>query len=179
MKNAVIHVCWINKSRAGLADGRMTAIVGFSNAGPETLNAFRLADSYKGSFDLIEILQGESTRGDSSVTPGSKPKPKKSSVTHPLNTILYGPPGTGKTYVTSKFCVEICDGQSERSKEEIRSRYRQLVEAGRVEFVTFHQSYGYEEFVEGLRPETGKAGSAGFSLVPTKPKKSWCSQAYS
>ncbi len=166
-KNAVIHVCWINKSSAGLADGRMTAIVGFSNAGPGTLNAFRLADSYKGSFDLIEILQGESTRGDSSVTPGSKPKPKKSSVTHPLNTILYGPPGTGKTYVTSKFCVEICDGQSERSKEEIRSRYRQLVEAGRVEFVTFHQSYGYEEFVEGLRPETGKAGSAGFSLVPT------------
>ena len=42
-----------------------------------------------------------------------------------------------------------------------------LIEEERVEFVTFHQSYGYEEFVEGLRPDTGVAESAGFRLVPT------------
>ena len=166
-EKAVIHVFWINKSSGKLADGYVTPVAGFSKAGVRTKDAFRLADSYKGSFDLIEIFKGESTKGDSSVTPDSKPEPKKSSATHPLNTILYGPPGTGKTFHTSEYCVEICDGQSERSKEEIRSRYRQLIEEERVEFVTFHQSYGYEEFVEGLRPDTGGTGSVGFSLVPT------------
>ena len=155
-ENAVIHVYWINKTSAELAEGYHTTRLGFSRAQERTHNAFRLADSYKNSFNLIEKIKED--------TP-VRPCPKKSSVT--LNTILYGPPGTGKTYVTSKYCVEICDGQTEPSKEEIRSRHRQLVEAGRVDFVTFHQSYGYEEFVEGLRPKTEGVGSTGFSLDST------------
>ena len=98
--------------------------------------------------------------------------PNSSHMHGPLNTILYGPPGTGKTYVTVRRCVEICNGYAERSIEGVRSRYRDLVEAGRVEFITFHQSYGYEEFVEGLRPDTGGAEKAqeagvGFHLVAT------------
>ena len=91
-----------------------------------------------------------------------------------LNTILYGPPGTGKTYATFRRCVEICDGEKERPNEEaeIRARYGELVKEGRIEFVTFHQSYGYEEFVEGLRPGLGSGNEreeagAGFRLVPT------------
>ena len=80
-----------------------------------------------------------------------------------LNTILYGPPGTGKTYATARHCVEICDGKEGWSDTDIRRRYGELIKEGRVEFVTFHQSYGYEEFVEGLRPETGEG--AGFRLV--------------
>lgn len=82
----------------------------------------------------------------------------------PLNTILYGPPGTGKTYATRKRCVSICDGD-DFSDEDVRDRYDELIEEGQVEFVTFHQSYGYEEFVEGLRPRAGD-GTAGFGLVP-------------
>ena len=79
---------------------------------------------------------------------------------HPLNTILYGPPGTGKTYGTRQRCVQICDATGEgKTPEEIHERYRELVEDRRVEFITFHQSYGYEEFVEGLRPETEGNGS--------------------
>ena len=56
--------------------------------------------------------------------------------------------------------------EREPGEAHIRERYRELVERqAQVEFITFHESYGYEEFVEGLRPETG--GDAGFSLEPT------------
>ena len=83
----------------------------------------------------------------------------------PLNVVLYGPPGTGKTYDTARRCVALCDGADELPTESIRTRYNELVQDGRIEFITFHESYGYEEFVEGLRPETG--AGAGFRLEPT------------
>lgn len=80
------------------------------------------------------------------------------------NTILYGPPGTGKTYATARRCVEICGGTLD--EKAIHDRYKKLVEEGRVVFITFHQSYGYEDFVEGLRPETRLESTSGFGLVP-------------
>ena len=80
-----------------------------------------------------------------------------------LNTVLYGPPGTGKTYMTAQRCVDICGPTG----TDIRERYEELVECGQVEFVTFHQSYGYEEFVEGLRPALSENGQAGFRLEAT------------
>ena len=87
---------------------------------------------------------------------------------HPSkNTILYGPPGTGKTFQTFSKCVEVCDGSAQENDEGLRQRYNELVSDGRVEFITFHQSYGYEEFVEGLRPRT-IPDTGGFKLVPKK-----------
>ncbi|MCC2707516.1 AAA family ATPase [Intestinibacter bartlettii] len=73
------------------------------------------------------------------------------------NTILYGPPGTGKTYNTVMYAVAIIENKKleEIKKEnytEFIDRYNKYKEDGLIEFTTFHQSYGYEEFIEGIKP---------------------------
>lgn len=73
------------------------------------------------------------------------------------NTILYGPPGTGKTYNTVLYAVAIIENKKladikSEKYEEVLKRYNQYKSDGLIEFTTFHQSYGYEEFIEGIKP---------------------------
>lgn len=73
------------------------------------------------------------------------------------NIILYGPPGTGKTYSTIQYAVAIIEDKplSEVKSEdyqEVFKRYLKYKDAGLIAFVTFHQSFSYEEFIEGIRP---------------------------
>jgi len=96
------------------------------------------------------------------------PDPVKRS---PLNLILYGPPGTGKTYRTIAEAVRLCRGLGEddplltdvERRQELRLAYEELRGQGQIGFVTFHQNFAYEDFVEGLRPQP-LADGVGFTL---------------
>ncbi|MCT8977878.1 AAA family ATPase [Clostridium sp. CX1] len=74
-----------------------------------------------------------------------------------LNYILYGPPGTGKTYNSINYAVAILERKEPivvQSDEysSVKERFEKFKEQGQVLFTTFHQSYGYEEFIEGIKP---------------------------
>lgn len=76
------------------------------------------------------------------------------------NTILYGPPGTGKTYNVCNKALEIIDHEKYKDiinnpskRDEVVKEFNKLKEDGLIGFCTFHQSYSYEDFVEGLRSD--------------------------
>ena len=77
----------------------------------------------------------------------------------PQNIILYGPPGTGKTYSTTQRALELILGK-DANDGDVKDLFRKYQKKGQIEFVTFHQSYGYEEFVEGLWPVLDDTESA-------------------
>ncbi|MCV3387161.1 AAA family ATPase [Campylobacter sp. IFREMER_LSEM_CL2256] len=71
----------------------------------------------------------------------------------PLNQILYGSPGTGKTYRTIDKALEILgENLANKDRDEKKAKFDEYVKNGQIVFTTFHQSYGYEEFVEGIKP---------------------------
>mgnify|MGYP006268855683 CR=1 FL=1 len=136
-------------------------------------------DTYSVLWRAHAKLMGSSKDGDSDSSEGNEDMNDITRPAHapaPENLILYGPPGTGKTYAMAEEAVRLCDGRlpapdrPETARRAVQARYEELRERGRIEFVTFHQSYSYEEFVEGLRPDTGSeddTGSAvGFRLQP-------------
>ena len=88
----------------------------------------------------------------------------------PLNFILYGAPGTGKTYATAEYAMAIIENRkvdlsqkTSDERSELMRKYKSAIKEGRITFTTFHQSYGYEDFIQGLRPDTK---NGGFNFVP-------------
>lgn len=99
------------------------------------------------------------------------------------NIILYGPPGTGKTYHTVLYSVAMIENKPlsavlQESKSDgyrqIKRRYEAYKAKGQIEFTTFHQSYGYEEFIEGIKPKmlsqedggSAEAGDVAYEITP-------------
>lgn len=103
----------------------------------------------------------------------SKKEPEQPAPNFDHNLILYGPPGTGKTYKTAIYAVTICDGEEaavallKAGYSHIMERYTELKKQGRIGFTTFHQSYGYEDFVDAIRPVLdGASAQIGYEKKP-------------
>ena len=110
----------------------------------------------KKSFDDIEVVNNEYKIEKNEVFQKSKNMKTK-------NIMLYGAPGVGKTHNYKRLITMIENGESEKtifdtiSKNETtnnfdNSIFETIKNEKRIEFVTFHQSYSYEDFIEGFRP---------------------------
>lgn len=99
------------------------------------------------------------------------------------NIILYGPPGTGKTFNTMAYAVAIIEKkdfnevkvEADEDYSKVKDRYENYKTTGLIDFVTFHQSYGYEEFVQGIKPVTTN-GSISYEVQDGIFKK-FCDKA--
>lgn len=148
--DARLHLLWLCKDDTQL-EGSWAQQKAFTRA-HKIGDAFR--EAYPQAFAFLDRVAG-GTGQETNTIPRRTPHANDVAVpttSHALNTIFYGPPGTGKTYRTISRSVEICDGIAPAGEDDLRARYDELVGEGRIAFVTFHQSYGYEEFVEGIRP---------------------------
>ena len=125
---------------------------------------------YKMRPELLEALKEINISGIDLKYGKAKDKDEMSKTEFNHNLILYGPPGTGKTYNSVIYAVAICERRTAEDvmKEpyrEVLQRYKGLQEAGRIAFTTFHQSYGYEEFIEGIKPKLDNdSETLGYSI---------------
>jgi 5-methylcytosine-specific restriction protein B len=112
-------------------------------------------------YAFMRVLYSE----DLSIRPKTRAVEQATEVIHdsvdesiPLNQILYGPPGTGKTYHTVNKALSIIDPAylkaHKESRNMLKARFDNLQKEGRIGFVTFHQSFSYEDFVEGIKTFT-------------------------
>ena len=158
----VIYVHWINKRVAEIEGGLPQ--IGFSKAREATRNAFRNTDAYKVTFDLIDHWIGGNRIEDAAADADNimrailKEIDRDFDTSFPRNTILFGPPGTGKTWEAVSYAVAIMDDKDHaeliqaKDRKSIKARFEELRQEERVEFVTFHQNYTYEDFIEGIVP---------------------------
>ncbi|MDD0824248.1 AAA family ATPase [Mannheimia sp. AT1] len=106
-----------------------------------------------------------------------------------LNQILFGPPGTGKTYNTIKHALNILAEKdnnlalelyhNSKNKSFMQIKFKEFVDNGQIKFITFHQSYGYEEFIEGIKATTDDNGNIHYDIKSGILKKLCHSCIYS
>jgi len=150
---------WLTLARLSLADLKPQADAR-SRVALKTLVFEKLLHA----FIIAEKLRDESLRAAGMQPELSTPDneddlPVPNSMKQPLNQILYGPPGTGKTYYTALCAVSLLERLTEDetkakydTRDKLRARYDQYQQAGRIQFVTFHQAFSYEDFIEGIKP---------------------------
>lgn len=119
---------------------------------------------------LDDYLDAQGTFSEETTTVQERP------VSMPLNQILYGPPGTGKTYSVIEAALRILDPEflstvkddvdlnADQCRQRLKERFDHLhVSERRIGFVTFHQSFSYEDFIEGLRAVSDEDAGGGIS----------------
>jgi 5-methylcytosine-specific restriction protein B len=118
------------------------------------------------SFAQLSLDAYEKNQGIASVVAETPSKPVELPIssrnpspvmkTQPLNQILYGPPGTGKTFATIDRALAILAPEFTGTREQKKAEFDRFVGTEQIKFVTFHQSFSYEDFVEGIRADTNE-----------------------
>ncbi len=85
--------------------------------------------------------------------------PYSQAIIESKNVIFRGAPGTGKSYLAREIAADIISDGYFDEYDMLSDEQQQ-----QVEFVQFHPSYDYSDFVEGLRPKLNADGSLGFEL---------------
>jgi 5-methylcytosine-specific restriction endonuclease McrBC GTP-binding regulatory subunit McrB len=136
--------------------------VQWNDMGPRKVNKPGWLNTLKelpeSEFEEISETQISNDIDDAGAKPVEMGVPSPAAPCIPRSIILYGPPGTGKTYSTIRRALELILGPKSIEglpDETLVKIFREKQAQGQVEFVTFHQAYGYEEFVEGIRPVFG------------------------
>ena len=116
------------------------------------------------SFVLIyrEKVDKEPTLPPSQTIPASQPEyrnPNSRKLLESKNIIFRGAPGTGKSYLAKEIAADIISNGYLDDYEMLTDEQKK-----QVEFVQFHPSYDYSDFVEGLRPRINEDGTMGFEL---------------
>lgn len=153
------------------------SIKGFVEANNEE-DGYLINDKYINKKVIDMISSNINSKQDSKEKPSSSTTPKDGSPIGKdpvLNKILFGPPGTGKTYNTINHAlasiystdinaIEIIEAinnddeidipESKNYRDFLNKAFKILTEGNEAQivFTTFHQSYGYEEFIEGIKP---------------------------
>ncbi|WP_051524876.1 AAA family ATPase [Exiguobacterium undae] len=114
--------------------------------------------------NTITVEEVASTLLDKKVKPVSRTQ-----LYREKNMILHGPPGTGKTYHTILYAVSIIEGKTineliDESYSEVKKRFDSYKAQNQIAFTTFHQSYGYEEFIEGIKPTVDEDGQIKYAI---------------
>lgn len=160
-KSTTWHVCFSNEDKLpNKSEGLRTSCVLLSDDG----NLLYLYHKFYYELSDEGAIEMNEEEKEIAMTPRVNPL-------HPLNQIIYGAPGTGKTYSSIEYAMAIIENrpvdlttQTREQRQALMTKYSEAVTAGRVVFTTFHQSYGYEEFVQGIRPDA-KAGTISFKKV--------------
>jgi hypothetical protein len=121
------------------------------------------------------FLKYNSTNSTDNISKNVQLKMQLNKSKYPLNQIFFGPPGTGKTFNTFSHALSIIKNYNHKEiiekqkndpdfKSHIENEYNDCIESGYIQFITFHQSYSYEEFIEGIRPNLSVGNKLSYKL---------------
>jgi 5-methylcytosine-specific restriction endonuclease McrBC GTP-binding regulatory subunit McrB len=140
---------------------------------------------------LYQILDSENKNDEDHYEVVEKISFDKQKSSMNLNTILYGPPGTGKTYKTIELAFNIINESlpkdkktlfsetisEEKKRSIIREKFNEFRNSRQIEFITFHQSMSYEDFIEGIKPFSNEDNNQVQYRVEGGLFKRCCAQA--